>query len=227
MGFVISTRDATASVMGLQTLNEIYDGRFVLGVSHAPLVSDLRGHKYRERLATMRAYLGDMDKAWDALGGTPAEKQVILVALGPRMLQLGGERTLGVMPANVTAAHALIAREKVGADGLVWSEVHVSMANDPKQARSAARAALDFYFQLSHYIKIWERLGFSDADFENGGSDALIDALVGWGEVEHIEARLQENLDNGVGQLVIHAIRPGSQPGPDWNALQTLAPGAR
>jgi len=223
----IYARDATASVMGLQTLNELYDGRFVLGlgVSHAPLVSDMRGHEYKKPLATMRAYLDDMDKAWEALGGAPAEKQVILAALGPKMLKLGGERTLGVMPANVTAAHGAIARDQVGPDGLVCSEVHVCLTNDAEQARSAARAALEFYFPLPNYIKSWERLGFSGADFENGGSDALIDALVAWGEVDEIKSRLQENFDNGVDQVVIHAIKPDGQPGPDWNALETFAPG--
>ena len=224
----IYARDATASAMALETLNELHDGRFILGlgVSHAPLVSDLRGHEYKKPLAAMRAYLDDMDKAWEALGAKQGEKQVILAALGPKMLSLGGERTMGVMPANVTAAHGTIARQQVGPDRLVCSEVHVCMTNDAEQARSAARAALEFYFPLPNYLKSWERLGFSGVDFENGGSDALIDALVAWGEVDQIKARLQENFDNGVDQAVIHAIKPDGQPGPDWAALEALAPAA-
>lgn len=225
----IYARDATASVMGYNTLNALYGGRFILGlgVSHAPLVSDMRGHKYSNKpVATMRAYLDDMDRAWDALGGAPDEKQVILAALGPNMLALGGERTLGVFPANVTSQHAAIARQQVGADRLVCSEIHVCMTEDPDEARAAARAALEFYMPLPNYRNSWMRLGLGKSDLENGGSDRLMDALVAWGSVGQIKARMQENLDDGANQLVINAIRPDGQPGLDWNALEALAPAA-
>ncbi len=224
----IYARDATAAVMGLNTLNALYGGRFVLGlgVSHAPLVSDLRGHEYKKPVATMRAYLDAMDQAWEALGGAPAEKQVILAALGPNMLKLGGERTLCVFPANVTSQHAAIARQQVGADRLVCSEIHVCLTPDPDQARAAARAALEFYMPLPNYTNSWKRLGFGESDLENGGSDRLVDALVAWGSLDQIKARLQENLDDGASHLVINTIRPDGQPGPDWDALEALAPAA-
>ena len=172
----------------------------------------------------MRAYLDAMDQAWEALGGAPAEKQVILAALGPNMLKLSGERTLGTIPANVTSQHAAIARQQVGADREVCSEVHVCMTTDADEARAAARSALEFYFPLPNYKNSWKRLGFDDGDFENGGSARLMDALVAWGSLDQIKARLQENLDNGASQVVIHTIRPDGQSGPDWDALEALAP---
>jgi len=222
----IYARDAAASVMGHNTLNALYGGRFVLGlgVSHASLVTDVRGHEYLKPVTTMRAYLDAMDQAWEALGGAPAEKQVILAALGPNMLKLSGERTLGTIPANVTSQHAAIARQQVGADREVCSEVHVCMTTDADEARAAARSALEFYFPLPNYTNSWKRLGFDDGDFENGGSARLMDALVAWGSLDQIKARLQENLDNGASQVVIHTIRPDGQSGPDWDALEALAP---
>jgi len=225
----IYARDAVASVMGYNSLNEFYGGRYImgLGVSHAPLVSDVRGHDYSDKpVATMRAYLDAMDQAWEALGGAPAEKQVVLAALGPNMLRLSGERTLGAIPANVTIQHAATSRQQVGADRLVCSEFHVCMTKDADQARAAARAALEFYLPLPNYTNNWMRLGFDESDFENGGSDRLVDGLVAWGSADKIKARLQENLDLGADQAVIHAIRPDGQPGPDWNALEALAPAA-
>jgi hypothetical protein len=50
---------------GQKTLTEAYPGRFIrgLGVSHAHLVEDLRGHKYEKPVARMRAYLDGMDRA--------------------------------------------------------------------------------------------------------------------------------------------------------------------
>lgn len=225
----IYARDAVASVMGYNTLNDFYGDRFILGlgVSHAPLVSDVRGHEYSNKpVATMRAYLDAMDQAWEALGGAPDEKQVMLAALGPNMLRLAGERTLGVIPANVTLQHAAIARQQVGADRLVCSEFHACLTEDPDQARAAARAALEFYMPLPNYTNSWKRLGFDDSDLENGGSDRLIDGLVHWGSADKIKARMQENLDQGANQVVIQTIRPDGQPGVDWNALEALAPAA-
>ncbi len=222
----IYARDAAASVMGLNSLNALYGGRFVLGlgVSHAPLVSDLRGHEYKKPVTTMRAYLDAMDKTWESLGNTPQEKQIILAALGPNMLKLGGERSLGVMPANVTTEHAAIARAQVGPTRVVCPMIHVCMSPDPQQARAAARAALALYFTLPNYTNAWMGFGFDASDLENGGSDRLIDALVVWGDIEQIKAGLQGNYDKGADHLAIDSIRPDGQPGVDWNLLEALAP---
>lgn len=224
----IYARDAAASVMGHNTLNALYGGRFILGlgVSHAPLVSDVRGHEYLKPLTTMRAYLDAMDAAWEALGGAPAEKQVMLAALGPNMLKLSGERTMGALPYNVTPQHAAVARQQIGADGQVCSEQKVCLTEDPVEARAAARAALELYLPLPNYFKNWFRLGFDESDLENGGSDRLMDAMVNWGSVDQIKAKLQEHLDQGANQVVVQTIRPDGQPGPDWNALEALAPAA-
>jgi probable F420-dependent oxidoreductase len=224
----IYARDAAASVMGVNTLNTLYGGRFVLGlgVSHAPLVSDVRGHDYSGKpVTTMRAYLDAMDAAWEALGGAPAEKQVMLAALGPNMLKLSGERTMGALPYNVTPQHAGIARQQVGADGQVCAEQKVCLTSDPVEARAAGRAALGVYLPLPNYFKNWFRLGFDESDLENGGSDRLIDAMVNWGTADEIKAKLQAHIDQGAGQVVIQPIRPDCQPGPDWKALEALAPG--
>ena len=61
----IYARDAMAMAAGQKTLAEAYPNRFLLGlgVSHVPLVEQLRGHRYENPVATMRAYLDAMDKA--------------------------------------------------------------------------------------------------------------------------------------------------------------------
>ncbi len=61
----IYARDAVAMACGQKTLAEAYPNRFLLGlgVSHVPLVEQLRGHRYEKPVATMRAYLDAMDKA--------------------------------------------------------------------------------------------------------------------------------------------------------------------
>lgn len=224
----IYARDPAASVMGSNSLNALYGDRFVLGlgVSHAPLVKDIRGHDYTKPVATMRAYLDGMDQAWEAFGGAPQEKPVVLAALGPNMLKLAGERTLGAMPYNVTPAQAAISRRQMGSDAAVICEQKVCLSSDPEQARAAARGALDFYLPLPNYYRNWFRLGFEESDLEDGGSDRFLDAMVLWGEADTIRAKLDEYFENGADQVVIQPIRPDGQPGPDYAALEALAPRA-
>jgi len=222
----IYARDPAASAMGHNSLNALYGGRFVLGlgVSHAPLVSDVRGHEYKKPVATMRAYLDGMDQAWKAMDSTPEKKQLVLAALGPNMSKLSAERTLGAFPYNITPQQAELSREYMGSKGAIICEQKVCLCTDPVQARAAARAALGFYLALPNYYNNWFRLGFDQSDLENGGSDRLMDAMVVWGDADQIKARLNEYFDKGADQVVIQAVRPDGQPGPDWDALEALAP---
>ena len=221
----IYARDPAASVMGCNSLNALYGGRFVLGlgVSHAPLVSDVRGHEYTRPVATMRKYLQDMNAAWDALGSAPAEKQVILAALGPNMSKLSAEISLGTFPYNITPDQVALSRAAMGPSGIICCEQKVCLTNDADQAREVARAALGVYMSLPNYYKNWFRLGFDEDDLKDGGSDRLMDAMVLWGDASAINSKLQQYLDNGADQVVIQALRADGKPGPDYNALEALA----
>lgn len=224
----IYARDPSASVMGYNSLNGLYGGRFVLGlgVSHAPLVTDMRGHEYKKPVTTMRAYLDAMDQAWEGLGGAPDEKQVVLAALGPNMSKLAGERTLGAIPYNITPAQAGISRSNMGPDAAVICEQKVCLCTDPDKARAVARAALELYMPLPNYFNNWFRLGFNEEDLADGGSDRLMDAMVLWGEADEIKVKLQQYFDAGADQVVVQPIRADGQPGPDWAALEAFAPGS-
>jgi len=103
----IYARDPVAMAAGQKTLSEAYPGRFVLGmgVSHVPLVEQLRGHRYEKPVATMRAYLDAMDQA-PYRSVAPAAKPVrMLAALGPKMLELAAQRTDGAHPYNTNPEH--------------------------------------------------------------------------------------------------------------------------
>lgn len=222
----IYARDATTAVMGHNSLNRLYEDRFVLGlgVSHLPLVADLRGHSYDKPVTTMRAYLDRMDSAWQALGGASGERKVVLAALGPQMSKLAVERTLGAFPYNVTPQQAILARSAMGTRGALICEQKVCMTTDSGLARKIGRAALAFYLPLPNYNNNWFRLGFNESDLKDGGSDRLIDAMVLWGSADEIKAKLDSYLENGADQVVIQALRPDGQAGPDWTALEALAP---
>ena len=221
-------RDAAAAAMGHNSLNSLYGGRFVLGigVSHPPLVSNVRGQEYKKPMAAMRDYLDGMDQAWAAIGGAPAQKQVVLAALGPKMTQLAAERTLGAFPYNITPEQAGISRSNVSSDSVVICEQKVCLCTDPVQARAVARANLGFYLPLPNYFNNWFRLGFNEDDLADGGSDRLMDAMVFWGEADEIKAKLQGYFDGGADQVVIQPLRADGEPGPCWEALEAFAPGA-
>jgi len=223
----IYARDATAAAMGHNSLNAFYGGRFLmgLGVSHAPLVADLRGHEYGKPLTTMRTYLDAMEKSWQAMGSMPDKPQLMLAALGPKMTALAAERTLGALPYNVTPEHAAGARKILGPDALLCCEQKVCLCEDPDVARAAARSASAMYLSAPNYFNNWFRLGFDESDLQDGGSDRLMDAMVLWGSKEQIGQKLQGYFDAGADHVAIQAIRTDGVPGPDWDALEAFAPG--
>ena len=220
----IYARDPMSAVMGHNALNALYGGRFVLGlgVSHVPLVTDARGHAYGKPVATMRAYLDGMDRAFGMMPGT-TDRRVVLAALGPHMSQLAAERTKGAFPYNITPAQVALSRAAMGGTGLLVCEQKVVLSEDPVAARRTARAVLKMYLGLPNYTQNWLRLGFTPEDWAGEGSDRLMDAMVYWGTAAQIRAKLRAYSEAGADQVVVQALRIDGGPGPDWTALEALA----
>ena len=221
----IYARDPTAAKQGQHTLAKLWDGRYLLGlgVSHSLLVQDMRGHQYRRPLATMRAYLDAMDKAAANAPVLDESPPVVLAALGPQMTKLGGERTAGVHPYNVTPEHTASARAIIGPDKWLCVEQKVLLETDPGRAREIARQAMAFYLSLSNYRNNWKRLGFTDGDLESGGSNRFLDAMVAWGNETAIRQRIQAHFDAGASHVCIQPLHPKGQAILDYNALAALA----
>ncbi|MCR9096553.1 MAG: TIGR03620 family F420-dependent LLM class oxidoreductase [bacterium] len=223
-------RDALAMRSAQLTLAEQSGGRFLLGIgiSHQPLVEDMRGHTYGKPVATMRAYLEAMATA-DAgyVGPRPEEAPpTVLAALGPKMLELARDAAEGAHPYMVTPAHTKQARALLGPDRLLCTEQKVVLESDPEAALAIARetAAIAMGLQLPNYQNNLIRLGFEAADFEAGPSDRVIDAVVAMGDAATIEARLQAHVDAGANHVCIHPIHPEGLSVPWWPALEALAP---
>jgi len=220
----IYARDPAAAAMGHNSLNALYGGRFVLGlgVSHAFIVSR-RGHDYTRPVATMSAYLDGMQAAWQAMNAAPAEPQVVLAALGPKMTALAGARTLGAFPYNVTPAQAAMCRRVMPAGKAVICEQKVCLTADATKARKVASDNLSFYLAAPNYRNNWLRLGFTEGDLSGSGSERFLDAMVMWGDAAALRRKLQAYFDQGADQVVIQALRSDGAPGPDWAALEALA----
>jgi probable F420-dependent oxidoreductase len=215
-------RDATAMANGQRTLSEAYPGRFLLGigVSHAPVVK-MRGASYDKPVESLERYLEAMDKA-PFTGAAPSETPGrLLAALGPRMLRLAGERSLGAHPYFVPVTHTTIAREELGRGPLLAVEQAVVFSKDPTVARTTARKHMKRYLALDNYANNLKRLGWSDSDLANDGSDALVDAIVAWGDGATIRVRVETHLANGADHVCIQALRSdlAAHPLTEWRAL--------
>jgi len=215
-------RDATAMANGQRTLTEAYPGRFLLGVgvSHAPVVK-MRGASYDKPVESMTRYLEAMDKA-PFTGAASAEPTGrVLAALGPRMLRLAGERSLGAHPYFVPVEHTTLARKELGAGPLLAVEQAAVLSKDPTVARATARKHMKRYLGLDNYSNNLRRIGWSDADLAGEGSDALVDAIVVWGDAAAIRARVEKHLANGADHVCIQALRVdlAAHPLAEWRAL--------
>jgi probable F420-dependent oxidoreductase len=222
----IYARDAMTMKAIHKTLAELASGRFVLGlgVSHEHLVSGQRGHAYQKPLSTMRDYLTAMDEALYMAIQPAEEAPIVLAALRDRMLGLAATRTRGAHPYLVPPEHTARAREVMGKDAWLCPEQMVLRERDPSRAREIARKQLAVYIRLPNYQNNLKQFGLVDADFEHGGSDRLVDAVVAWGDEKAIAERVQAHYDAGANHVCIQPFRPDGAMGPDEGLLEALAP---
>jgi probable F420-dependent oxidoreductase len=217
----IYARDPFTARRGLSTLSSLYDDRFILGlgVSHAPMVERVRGHVYDKPVPTMRRYLdGLYEKPSDA-----AEWPVVIAALGPLMLKLATERSAGAVPYNVTPEHTREARAALGPDKLLAVEQKVCLETDAAAARGLGRRELHRYMTLANYRNNWLRIGFTEADLADGGSDKFLDAMVLWGDAATIARGLRAHLEAGANQVCIQPVHAEGDVGARDRTLKALA----
>jgi probable F420-dependent oxidoreductase len=219
----IYARDALAMSGGQKTLAEAYPNRFLLGlgVSHIPLVEQLRGHRYEKPVATMQTYLDAMDKAPYQSVPPPTKPLRVLAALGPKMLQLSAERADGAHPYNVNPEHTAQARKILGPQPYLCPEQAVVIETDPDKARGIGRAFLAIYLTLPNYTNNFLRLGFDESDFKDGGSNRLIDAIIAWGDLNAIRTRIREHHAAGADHVCIQVLTTDAKALPlrEWREL--------
>ena len=205
-------RDPVTMAAGQKTLAEAYPNRFLLGlgVSHVPLVEQLRGHRYDKPVATMRGYLDAMDQTPYRAAPASIKPLRVLAALGPQMLRLAAERADGAHPYNTTAEHTAQARKLLGAGPLLCPEQAVILETNATRARAIARKFLAL-LTLPNYTNNFLRLGFTETDFANGGSDRLIDAVIAWGDLKAVLSRIEEHRSAGADHVCIQVLTEGQQ----------------
>jgi probable F420-dependent oxidoreductase len=219
----IWARDAASAINGANTLNEACDERFLLGlgVSHAPLVNS-RGHNYAKPLTAMRTYLEAIDAHTYQAPAPAHPSPVLLAALRPKMLELAREGAAGAHPYFVPPSHTARARGILGPRPLLAPEQVVVLETDPTRAREIGRRHVASYLRLPNYVNNLRTLGYDDADFADGGSEQLVDAIVAWGDEQAITGRVREHLDAGADHVAIQAYAESSSAA--LGQLERLAP---
>lgn len=198
----IYARDSYTAKRATISLNEWYGGRFILGVgvSHIPMVEGVRGHRYDKPIPAMRAYLEGLKNE----GG--ADLPVVVAALGPKMLALSAEMSRGAVPYNVTPEHTAKAATILGPNRILAVEQKVTIETDPIKARELGRKELARYMVLPNYRNNWLRIGFSEADLANGGSDRFIDAMCLWGDAETVKKGLRAHFTAGATHVCLQPV---------------------
>jgi len=218
----IWARDAMTTSNATLTLNEAHDGRFLLGlgVSHHTLTEWVRKHDYSKPLTTMRQYLERMDASMFR-GVEPAKKPTrLLAALGPKMLALSAELADGAHPYFVPVEHTTIAREAIGPDKLLAVEQMVILNEDPASARAIARKHMKVYLDLPNYANNLMRLGYSEEDIKQA-ADNVVDAVVAWGSLEDVLARVTAHHDAGADHVCVQVLQDDTSAIPEqaWSLL--------
>ena len=217
----IWARDPMAMAGAQKTLTEAYPDRFLLGigVSHAPLVG-MRGHDYGKPLTAMRNYLDAMDSAPFMAVGPKTPPTRVIAALAPKMLQLAAERAAGSHPYFVPPEHTAYARTLLG-KALLAPEQAVVLETDATKAREIARTHMTTYLGLPNYVNNLKRLGYTDDDIANGGSDRLVDAIVAWGTVDAVVKRVRAHHAAGADHVCIQVLDPDPRALPlrQWREL--------
>lgn len=178
-----------------------HPGRFLLGVGvgHPEASKDV----YRKPYQAVVEYLDVLDE-----GGVPASRRV-LAALGPKMLRLAADRSAGAHPYLTTPQHTREAREILGTGTLLAPEQKFVIGTDAAAAREIGRPPVaNPYLKLRNYVENLKRLGFTDDEIANDGSDAVIDALVAHGDVDTVAAKVTEHLDAGADHVCVQSLPP-------------------
>jgi probable F420-dependent oxidoreductase len=138
-------------------LDAEFPGRVLLGmgISHPEILT-----AYRTPLTLMRAFFDALDAA---VPGVPKGRRC-LAALGPKMLDLSAERSLGTHSYFVPATHTAIARVRLGVGPVVAPEVACVLDTDVVQARATARRYAERYLGLVNYTSNLRRLGYLEGD---------------------------------------------------------------
>jgi len=217
-----------------RTVNQISGGRFTLGigVNHEPVVTGSWGLEWGKPYSHFKEYL---DALVPLLEGNPVDvsgefvnhrtainvpadaPELMLAALGPKMLKLAGERSGGTilwMTGPNTVAEHIKPGIEAGGGGRIVAGVG-AIITDSEEATAAARKwankALAIYPQLPSYRAVMDREGAKEA------AD-----LVLIGDIDTVRAGIQRYADAGTDEVAMNLIGNPEQNDQCWQLMESM-----
>ena len=220
----IYARDPMAMANGAKALAEAYPGRFVLGigVSHAPSVA-MRGGSYGKPIETMTEYLDGM--AARRVRRRPSRASPCRSSSRRSARGCWSSRRRARTARIRTSCRSSTRRSRGRRSGRSRaSRSSRRRSCRPTRTRPAGSGgrSRSHYLALPNYANNLRRLGWSDEDIANDGSDRLIDAVIAWGDVDAIVGRVKAHLDGGADHVCVQ-LRAESSADPALAGYAELA----
>ena len=223
----IYTRHPTAMAQMAASLDELSDGRFILGmgISHKVTVEGMWGLRLenpvdamREYLTIVRSTLRDGGCGFEGRyftgrvaysGPRRADLPIMISALNPRMLELAGEIADGIVLYMCTPAYVRehivpavrAGREKVGktlAGFEIVAAVPVSLTSDRSAAHEVFRKTVARYTALPYYRKMMDASGLKEELEQDRVDEHVLDQLAGVGDVDRVRGAVARYRESGV-----------------------------
>ena len=227
---------AAMSAASLQALNPDVNIWLGVGVS-APAILRQHGMPPADRpIARMREYVALLREClsgetvtfegdfWSVkrftLGLRLADRRpkIVMAALGPQMLKLGGEIADGVLLNYLPASHvaASVAQVRAGGNAKIFAYVHAAVGTLPRSARSARRDLLN-YCMADGYANMFKAAGFGNevdeirarqAERDRDGalaavSERMIQAIDFIGEPQEVTQFVRAYIEAGIEKPIL------------------------
>jgi probable F420-dependent oxidoreductase len=214
----ISARDAKSTYGASLLWADAYPNRHVLGLGFGGSRPGVTSP-----ITSVIEYLDQLDAMETPNPAPSAPMRRLLAAYGPKMLELARDRADGAHVYHVNVGHTAQSREILGSDAFLGVEHPIMLETDPEKARAIAREHLHRYLTQKYNIAKFRRLGYTEDDLTNGGSDRLVDDLVFWGDLESVVEKLRGHIEAGADHVGIQVlgIPPGESAMPQWRELAT------
>ena len=195
------------------TLEAEFPGRLLvgIGIGHPEATAE-----YTKPITKMGEFLDGIAASTHPV---PRERMA-LAALGPKMLDLSYERTLGAHPYFTPVTHTRFARERLGAGALIAPEQAVVIdTGDADAAYQAAREYAAVYLTMGNYLANLKRFGFDDEALADGGTRAFIDEMVPQGSAEDVARSVLAHIEAGADHVCVQTVGVQGVPRLEWTAL--------
>ena len=222
----IYTRHPTAMAQMAATLDELSNGRFILGigVSHKLTVETMWGLRLEHPVEAMREYVRIVQASlhdgaaseegrhfsanWSYSGPRRGDLPVMISALNPKMLELAGEIADGVVLwmcspryiKDVVVPHVTAGRAKAGKqlEGFeIVAAVPISLTADRQAGMGVFRATVERYAGLPYYRRMMDASGYAGDLAAGNVTDAMVDDLAGIGDEDRVRDAVRRYRESG------------------------------